>query len=187
MPRSLRVPAVPHYLVLVRAGLGLTQEQLAGALGVSRGLITKVEAGQRTLPARAAHTLAWLAQALPPALPPSPFAPPTATPPLSADEQAVLQDRAGAVAYEIRQLTRRLERGQARTRRAQDWLRAVPALQATLPADEEGPRLWLAATTAEAEAALEGEGRPVLHRLLTARLTGLQAEAAALATALGGS
>ncbi|MCB2409574.1 helix-turn-helix transcriptional regulator [Hymenobacter lucidus] len=176
MARPLRTTTVPHYLALIRAGLGLTQQQLAGALGVSRHLVTKIEAGQRVLPPSGGIILSWLAQALPPPGPPAPLDL------LTAAEAAPLRARAAAVAYEIRQLTRRLERGQARASRATDWLRAAPKLLASLPAEEAvRHRLWLGATTAEAEAALEGEGSPALHRLLAARLAGLQAEAAALA------
>ncbi|WP_167856836.1 helix-turn-helix domain-containing protein [Hymenobacter aquaticus] len=163
-------------MALIRTGLGLTQEQLAGALGVSRHLVTKIEAGQRVLPASAGIILAWLSQALPPPGPPAPL------PPLSPEQATMLHTRASAVAYETQLLLRRLERGQARAQRALAWLRAVPALRAALPAaDGERQHLWLAATTAEAEQALEGEGSPALHRLLEARLAGLRAEAAALA------
>jgi transcriptional regulator with XRE-family HTH domain len=175
MPRSLRTATVPHYLALIRAGLGLTQEQLAGALGVSRHLVTKIEGGQRVLPASAGIILSWLAQALPP---PGPPAPPV---PLASTETAPLQARAAAVAHEIQQLTRRLERGQARSRRALDWLRAAPKLLEALAPEAERQRLWVAAITAQASGALQGDGSPALHRLLQARLAGLRAEAAALA------
>lgn len=181
MPRPLRVPAVPHYLALIRVGLGLTQAQIAQVLGVSRQFVTQIEAGQRVLPPAAGIVLAWLTQALPP---PGPPAPPGPLAP--AAEAAPLQARAAAVAYELQQLLRRLARGQARAGRAADWLRAAPLLLATLPTEAEGPRLWVAATTAEAEEALEGEGSPARHRLLAARLAGLQAEAAALAGYLVG-
>ncbi|MCB2379619.1 helix-turn-helix domain-containing protein [Hymenobacter sp. BT635] len=175
MPRPLRTTTVPHYLALIRAGLGLTQEQLAGALGVSRHLVTKIEAGQRVLPASAGIILSWLTQALPT------LGPPAAPGPLLSAEAEPLHKRAAAVASELQQLTRRLERGQARARRALDWLQAAPKLLATLPPEAERQRQWVAATTAEAQGALEGEGSPVLHRLLMARLAGLRAEAAALA------
>jgi len=178
MPRPLRVPAVPHYLALIRAGLGLTQAQLAGVLGVSRPLITQIEAGHRTLPAAAGEVLAWLVQGLPPAIPPA-LLPPSA---LAPTDPAPLRARAAAVAYELGRLSQQLDRGQARARRALDWLRAVPKLLAMLPTTgSEGPRLWVAAMTAEAEAALEGEGSAARHRLLEARLAGLRAEAAVLA------
>ncbi|UOQ74282.1 helix-turn-helix transcriptional regulator [Hymenobacter cellulosilyticus] len=127
MARPMRVATTPHYLALIRAGLGLTQEQLAGALGVSRHLVTKIEAGQRVLPPAAGIILAWLTQALPLPGPPAPPAP------LAATELLPLQARAAAVQYEIQQLTRRLERGQARAQRALNWLRAAPKLLATLP------------------------------------------------------
>ncbi|MBG8552477.1 helix-turn-helix transcriptional regulator [Hymenobacter guriensis] len=178
MPRSLRVTAVPHYLSLIRTGLGLTQEQLAGALGVSRHLVTKIEANQRVLPPAAGLIVAWLAQALPVPGPPVPAAP------LLPAGLAPLQTRATAVAYEAEQLARRLARGQARAARAFDWLRAAPKLLATLPPEAERQRLWVAAVTAEAEGALEGEGSPAQHRLMAARLAGLRAEAAALAAYL---
>jgi len=176
MPRSIRVPAIPHYLALMRQQLGLTQAQLAGALGLSRQFITQVEAGQRVLPGVAGLGIGWLGEGMrlatlvePPALPTDP---------------APLQARAAAIAYEILQLTRRLARGRARADRATAWLRAAPALLAALPPQARRQQLWLAATSTEAEAALEGEGSPALHRLLAARLAGLQAEAAALATDL---
>ncbi|PJJ58861.1 helix-turn-helix transcriptional regulator [Hymenobacter chitinivorans] len=176
MPRYSTPAPAPHYLAVIRAGLGLTQAQLAGALGVSRHLVTKIEAGQRVLPAAAGIILAWLTQALPPPGPPAPL------PALSAEQATPLHTRAAAVAHETQQLLRRLERGQARARRALSWLRAAPALLATLPpAEAERHQCWVEATTAEAEQALEGEGSPVLHRLLEARLAGLRAEAAVLA------
>ena len=171
MARPLRISRVPHYLALVRAGLGLTQTQLATVLGVSRQFITQVEASQRPLPLAAGHRLHWLTQALPTApLPPAPVA-----------DAAPLRARAAAVAYEVGQLSRRLARGQERAARAVRWLRAAPQLLATLPPAAEGERQWIAAITAEAEAALLGEGSPARHQLLAARLAGLQAEAAALA------
>lgn len=185
MPRPLRVSPVPHYLALVRAGLGLTQAQLAGVLGVSRQFITRVEAGERPLPAGAGEALAWLARGLPSAPTPDSAGPEAEPPAPDPAEAALLPARAEALAYEVGQLSRRLARGQARARRAHDWLRAVPVLEAALPAGAERSRLWLAATTADAEAALEGAGRPTLHRLLAARLVGLRAEAEALAAELG--
>ncbi|MFD2785188.1 helix-turn-helix domain-containing protein [Hymenobacter rubripertinctus] len=177
MSRSLRLAAVPHYLALIRDGLGLTQEQLAGALGISRHLVTKIEAGQRVLPASAGQAVLWLTQALPTGRLPAPLLlplPPTG--PLPA--------RAGAVAYEIQRLSRQLARELVGVRRATNWLRAAPALGATLPPAAERQQLWLAATTAEAEAALATSGSPARQQLLEARLAGLRAEAAALAAYL---
>lgn len=173
MARPLRVPAVPHYLALMREQLGITQAQLASVLGVARQFITQVEAGQRVLPPAAGQLVAWLGKVL------------AATdPPLPPADPAPLQARAEAIAYEILQLGRRLTRGQARATRAARWLHAAPKLLAVLPPAATRQRLWLAATTAEAEAALEGEGSPALHRLLVARLAGLRAEAAALTAGL---
>ncbi|TGE23334.1 helix-turn-helix transcriptional regulator [Hymenobacter metallicola] len=179
MPRLSTTLPTLHYLAVIRTGLGLTQEQLAGALGVSRHLVTKIEAGQRVLPARAGIILTWLTQALPPPGPPTPL------PALNQEQAAPLHTRAAAVAHEMQQLTQRLERGQARTRRALDWLRAVPTLLATLPPDEaERHQLWVTTTTAEAKQALQGDGDPAQHRLLEARLAGLRAEATVLAAYL---
>ena len=52
----------------VRAYLGLTQEQLASLLGISRGQIAHVEAGRRQLGTEAAGWLRQLARLLPPPL-----------------------------------------------------------------------------------------------------------------------
>jgi len=150
MPRSIRVPAVPHYLALMRQQLGLTQAQLAGALGLSRQFIIQVEAGQRVLPGAAGLGVWWLGEGMRMAA----LAEPTAFP----TDPAPLQARAAAIAYETLQLTRRLARGRARAARAAAWLWAAPVLLANLPPAATRQRLWLAATTAEAEAALEGGG-----------------------------
>jgi hypothetical protein len=111
MPRPIRIPARPHYLAALRKVMGLTQEQLAGALGVSRPLLTRVEAGQRYLPGKAQLPLSWLVQALPPPEPAEPSSPVAPAAPAPA-EQAPLQARADAIAHELL-LGRRLSRGRA--------------------------------------------------------------------------
>jgi len=70
---SSRVPAV-----LVRAGLGLSQQQLADWLGVTVGFVGGLEAGRKELPAARAARLLVLVQRLPPPdhpAPPLPAAP----------------------------------------------------------------------------------------------------------------
>jgi hypothetical protein len=137
MPRSLRVPAVPHYLALMRQSLGLTQAQLAGTLGLSRQFITQVEAGERVLLASAGLLIGWERPCTPQPRPGPTFRKPASrrtAPPAGPRRRGCLRDAA-----------------------------ADPVAGPCRPGHS------LAA------------GSPALHRLLAARLAGLQAEAAALA------
>ncbi|MBT2557056.1 hypothetical protein J7E24_04615 [Hymenobacter sp. ISL-91] len=128
----------------VQAGFGLTQQQLAYLLGVSRSTLTMD--GQdgtgpgsiRYLPTAAELRLVALQQQLPapygPA--PTPAAATEAPAPLLPDERETLELRQQKIALEKYPLEKQLARCQTRLAQARLRQQALPQLQATLAPDD---------------------------------------------------
>ncbi len=152
----------------VRVWFGLTQTELARALGTSRTLVAKYEAGIRRLPRAADERLYQLAM-LGPGVGDRPTPPPLAlTPLLAPAEEAPVpappEALTAAEQQDVRRRLARLEREAYRLRVAFDeahprqvlltarWAAALPALQAAAttvpPADPPPPEVWLAAYAA---------------------------------------
>ncbi len=152
----------------VRLWFGLTQAELARALGVSVALVEKVDAGIRRLPRLPDERLYQLAMlgpgvgnrgapgplVLTPLLAPADEAPVPAPPgPLTAAEQQLVRRRLARLEREAYRL--RVAFDEAHPRRVlltARWAAALPALQAVAttaaPADPPPPEVWLAAHAA---------------------------------------
>lgn len=181
----------------VRLHFGLTQVELARFLGVSRQLITAVEAGRKTLGSIARHRLWVLARLLPP---PDGQGPPA--PAFTADDGALdpapLLARLRRCRFYLAKITYELgllqRPGQQHARRR--W--AVGVLQAAWAPGAPPPHTYPLATPdplADARwltrlagdvAAAPPPLPPAERALRLARLRGLEAEVAALEAALAG-
>lgn len=105
----------------VRGYLGLSQEQLAAYLGISRGQVAHVEAGRRPLRGEAAILLRELAAQLPPALD-SGQELPVNSPDLSTPAAArVLQRQLAKCRWQLANLRVQLSREEARVALAHRW------------------------------------------------------------------
>ncbi|SHJ82071.1 hypothetical protein SAMN02745146_0261 [Hymenobacter daecheongensis DSM 21074] len=171
---------MPNYL---RDQFGLTQERLASWLGIARGTLAMGEGnGSRGLPGanwvnNLRLLLAGQGKVYDPATPdaPHPAPPPLPPPPITTDPLAW---RVRVARHEMYQLTRRLERMQARAAQHNLRLAALPALRAYAgpvenPAREAG---WLALFEGEAVDELRDLCGAGPQRLLEARLAGLVRE-----------
>lgn len=146
MRRFSRNRPLTPYLTLpeaVQASFGLTQEQLAYLLGVSRATLaqdgqpTSVPGGIRSLPLQALQRLTILQQQLPaPYGPASVPLPPELPAPLPPDERETLELRRQKIELEKHPLNLQLARCQTRLAQARLRQQALPTLQTTLaPAD----------------------------------------------------
>lgn len=156
----------------IQACFGLTQQELADVLGVSRGVLTMNGRGGRSLPPEAWTRLLQFHQALPVAQPdaePAPApAPSLPTPAFSADERQELDLRRRSLALKAVALGE--ERARRHTRLAQARLRleALPGLRASFPADDEVAQALLKVWQNQAAATLRNEAGPAA--LLALRL-----------------
>ncbi len=179
-------------LARVRRYYGLHQAELAGLLGLSKGQLSRLEAGQRALTRAVGERLAPFLDQLTAAedepLPTAPVAGPFDAAPLVARRAACLHEAAN-LRWRVRALP-------AQARHASRWARAVPALRAALappppageaPATPEAVRLRFAhAWLALCPAALPPAALAQWH-LAEQRARALEAEAAALAALLAGA
>jgi transcriptional regulator with XRE-family HTH domain len=200
MPRFTRPAADPDTAVAaVRQHFGLSQEEMAGWLGLSKAQAGHLETGQRALSPAAAEALAPLLRQVPavgPAAPPTlrlasaaPAAPPLA---LAPPEAAPLAARLDYCQHHARRLRRLLRPLAAAAGLAARWAVALPALRAALPPDP-GPLAepdpvadwpgWLAwhrhRWLARRPTALP-PARSARYHLLRLQAEALEAEAAAL-------
>ena len=173
----------------VRGALGLTQEQLARYLGVTRGQVAHAEAGRRVLRGEASRRLFLLADLLPPPLGKGPpeQAPEAPAAPGALDPHP-LRRRQRRCAWQAANLRLELEQLVGRARHAHRWQLVLPQLRAALPADPtdaEGlrTRRWLDARAAEAQEELDAASATT-RVLLRLRIEHLEAEAAQLARLL---
>lgn len=145
----------------VRAHLGLTQQELARLLGVSRTTLAMAEHGSRDLPPAVSVQLLrlWQAIADAPATPETPV-------PLSSAQRDTLDLRRLAIKREEYPVHQQLKRIQIRLAQARQRQQVEPALRAALPASEVQAHRWLGRLADEADARLRDEGgEPVLLEL----------------------
>jgi transcriptional regulator with XRE-family HTH domain len=143
----------------VRTYLGLTQEQLACYLGISRGQVAHAEAGRRVLSGEASRRLFLLAALLPAPLGQGPGEP--AAESASSSElldPALLRRRLRRCTQRAANLRLELSQLDARVQLARRWQQLLPSLRQTL-ADDSGPvpplsRQWLLDCAADAGTAL---------------------------------
>ncbi|MBG8555711.1 hypothetical protein [Hymenobacter guriensis] len=164
----------------VQARFGLTQQQLADVLGVSRTALAMDALGERLLPIAAVLGLDALRRQLPPPVGealPLPVAESTPGP----EDQKTLAMRLRGIAIADYPLQNQQERLQTRLEQAQARLQALPALHAAFP-EERGQR-WLNLFEEEARIWLEHDGSALLQ--LTLRRKVLAYEAAEIRLLLG--
>lgn len=173
-------PAEP-VIIRVRTYFGLSQQELARFLGVSRALVALVETGRRTLPAEAENRLAILnagirQEAVTPAE--AVKSAPAAWEPLQLHQRKCLRQASG-LRQELLQL-------QTQAAQYQRRLQALPLLSQALgrfPADTE-LQSWLEQLATEARYGLFDCGTAA-QALLTVRITALEFEAAEAYRQLG--
>lgn len=192
---------LPSALADVRRHFGLSQQELAGWLGVSNAQAGHLETGRRALAGDAAEALAPLVARLP--LPSAALAAgalrlASAAAPLalSPPDAAPLAARLDYCQHHARRLRRALAPLEAQAATAARWAAALPALRAALPPDP-GPAA--APDPATAWPAWQAwhrhrwlDQRPLAlppdlsarHHLLRLQAEALEAEAAALAALL---
>ncbi|TYZ06380.1 helix-turn-helix transcriptional regulator [Hymenobacter lutimineralis] len=191
MPRRARVSL--NVLARVRAWFGLRQDQLALFLGVSPSLVQGIESGRRRLTEEVALALLPLLQRVPPDYnaPLEAAAPALALPPdAPGPEAAELDFRRRTCLQQAAGLRQEADKLAAQARATARWAQALPALLTTYPA----PAPDDSAETAQRRIWLRGwlprQARPLppatstRWHLLQARITALEAEAAALAALL---
>lgn len=136
----------------VRVQLGLTQQDLARLLGVSRTALAMAEQGSRDLPSPAAGRLLAMWQAL------AEMPAPVSATVLSARQREDLSMRLQAIQLEEYPLRQQLRRVQIRLTQARVRQQAEPALRAALPATEALAHRKLGRLAEESDAYLRDEG-----------------------------
>jgi hypothetical protein len=201
MPRkfSRQAGPAPHLNAgqLLRAYYGLTQQDLAAFLGVSRATVSLEETpplsgGMRFLPIGSASKLLpfWQGLPAPEGLAPLPTAPPQADALAGGStlRQALLRRQADC-AYETQRLQRTQQRAQTLLAQARLRLQTLPALLAAAPTGAAGnrQRQWLDYFEQDARATLT-DGQAATERVLRElRLEVLAHEAVLLAQRLASS
>ncbi|MCC2547077.1 helix-turn-helix transcriptional regulator [Hymenobacter sp. BT175] len=184
----------------LRAYFGLTQQEVAGWLGVSEVKVSHLEAGRRGINEATAEALAPLLRHLPPAgAAPAVLRLASATAPLlalSSPEAAPLLSRIDHCRHTVGRLRAQLRPLEAQATVASRWAAALPALRAALPPDpglaaEPDPDTAWAAWLSWFRHRWLDLRRPVLppdlsarYHLLRLQAEALEAEAAALASLL---
>ncbi|RZK43849.1 MAG: helix-turn-helix domain-containing protein [Hymenobacter sp.] len=161
----------------VRAQLGLTQQDLARLLGVSRTALAMAEQGSRDLPSAATVRLLGLWQAL--ATMPAPVAAAV----LSAGQREDLSIRLQGIQLEEYPLRQQLRRVQIRLTQARVRQQAESVLRAALPATEALAHRKLGRLAEAADACLRDES--ATPALLELRLRVLAFERAEIEKLLG--
>lgn len=129
-----RGPRSSHKAVqLVRAYFGLTQDWLAGFLGVPRAAVSMEESQGHGLPAAATLAMLPFYQGLPAPEGPAPEPPATPSAASLTANRPVLEKRHQALELELRQLNRQQERVRIRLRQVRLRLQTLPALLMALP------------------------------------------------------
>lgn len=180
-------------LRVVRTHFGLSQADLADFLGMSRSMLTHVEADRRPLPLVATWRLLPLLSIMPPPhgtgpagpLPPNPAEATAATLDALQWRLTVCRHEADNLAYELKQQLPKVQA--ARHRRALPALLAVLPPRAPLPAlptEAATPNLTWAARMAENAVGDLARFGTQARALLEARQAGLEAEAAHLTKTL---
>jgi transcriptional regulator with XRE-family HTH domain len=176
-----RGPTASHGLAqTVRAHLGLTQQDLAVLLGVSRATLAMAELGRRSLPPAANLLLAQLGEAVT-TVPEAATATPT---PLSPAQRDTLTVRRQGIGLEEHSLHQQLKRAQTRLLQARQRQQAESVLRAALPATNAAAHRKLSHLAEESEQYLRDEG--ATPALLELRLRVLAFERAEIDKLLGG-
>lgn len=150
-----RGPAASHGLAqTVRAHLGLTQQDLAVLLGVSRATLAMAELGHRSLPPAANLLLEQLGEAIT-AVPKEPAA---AAVLLSPEQRDTLTVRRQGIGLEESALQQQLKRAQTRLLQARQRQQAESVLRAALPATNAAAHRKLSRLAEEAEQYLRAAG-----------------------------
>ncbi|GAA4364573.1 hypothetical protein GCM10023185_34200 [Hymenobacter saemangeumensis] len=161
-----RGPSPSHNATqLVRAHLGLTQQDLARLMQVSRTAVAMDERGERYLPWPKSKLLHDLCTVLPTPHGSAPV-PAVPAPVLSAADRKELDWRRRTIALEVFPLEQKLARVEVRLAQARLWQQALPALRAAFPAEDARAQRWLDYFEAEAAATLSTDsGQPALLKL----------------------
>lgn len=175
-----RGPRFQHNMSqVVRAYLGLTQDDLATLMDVSRAAVSMDEYGTRDLPWPQVQLLHALHAALP--APDAPMAPaPLMLTPSDRDDLSFRHLQLTTQVYPLKQ---KLERLQVRLAQAQCWQQAMPQLRNTFPAENAEAHKWLDRFERRAASTLRTEaGTPAL---LQVRLAAIEFEMAEITRLLG--
>lgn len=164
----------------LRARLGLTQDDLADLLEVSRAAISMEEHGSRSLPWPQIGLLNALYQVVLP-LPADPAPVPPA--PLTADDRAELDYRRLGLRVAAGPLEKKLAREHLRLAQARCWQLVLPQLRAAFPPENPWAHTWLDERTRRAAVALRSAGGPAA--LLQVRLAAIAFEIAEITRLLG--
>ena len=163
----------PHYNMLqqVRAHLGLTQQDVAHLLNVSRSAVALDEHGTRTLPGASVARVLALLQVLPAPAGPAPL-PPEPPLALTAADRTELDFRRQGLALQVYVVTQQLKRPQLQLAQARLWQQALPALRKSFPATDTDWHDWLNRFEGRAASVLQFEtGSAVRLQLRLATLT----------------
>ncbi|WP_400190122.1 hypothetical protein [Hymenobacter sp. B81] len=149
----------------VRARLGLTQDDLAYLMEVSRAAVAMDEHGTRFLPWPQAKLLFALQAALPAALPPP------EPPVLTEAQRDDLSFRRQGLRVAARPLQQKLEHLQVRLAQARCWQQVLPQLRTAFPADNAHAHEWLSLFERRAAGILRHEaGAPALLQVRLAAI-----------------
>lgn len=169
---------------LLRANFGLTQQEMANLLGVSRASVAMDERGERLISGAAGLRLRQLEQAVAPHLIAGPLPVPAGPPPaLSAYECETLRLRLMGIELAAYPLRKQLARCQTRRAQAALRLRVLPVLRAAFPSDDARAQRWLEYFGDMAQLMLDEVG--ATPELLTLQLAVLAFEATETKRLLG--
>lgn|GEM_PF-3795179 len=168
-----------NFTQTVRAYLGLTQDQLAMLMQVSRAAVSMDEYGTRALPWPQVQLLHALHQALPPG--------PAAALPvllnLTASDRDDLDFRRQGLRLDLYPLRQKLARQQVQLAQARCWQQILPQLHTTFPTDNAHAHEWLDHFEKRAANTLRNQaGAPAL---LQVRLAAIEFEIAEITQQLG--
>jgi transcriptional regulator with XRE-family HTH domain len=163
---------------IVRGHFGLSQEDLASLLGMSRAMLSLAELQRRTLSTQALMWLLPLARRAGDSSAAAPAPTPAAPTPGAADAVGTaLAERQARCRHEAEQLRRELRPHHTRLLQAQRRLEVLPELRASLPTPLS-PRheRWLAWFEQDARSTLQGPAAATAA-LLELRIAALEFEA----------
>jgi transcriptional regulator with XRE-family HTH domain len=160
----------------LRAHLGLSQQDLADLIRVSRTAVAMDERYKRSLPWPKSKMLLELCQVLPVPDGSAPL-PAVPAPLLSAADREELDWRRRDIAREIYPTKQRLARVEVRLAQARLWQQALPALRAAFPASDTFAHQWLDHFVGKAAVTLNADsGQPTLLKLRLAAIAFEMAE-----------
>lgn len=158
----------------IQAHFGLTQQELADVLGISRSALNMSGRGQRHLSPEVWARILLFQQALPVAEPGAEPTPEPA-PPLSEDDRQELDLCRRELELQADLLGGQLARRRTRLAQARLRLRTLPGLRAAFPADDEVAQALLKVWQNEANATLRKEAGPLARLALRQAVTAFEA------------